>query len=300
MISHKHFAIAGLSIGMLLTWPLCTKGQALSGTEGFLDRYETPTMLVGANTAANDYAPVWQEQHQRLLCTSERSGVAAVWQIPFELHSGTELPIPVPASQVDGSFNMPGRWRAYVSFGHNGEAVGVAFIMHEAQAWPTIVTVPVDELSLNEGHPISTIVHNGFDSQPALSPDGTRLVYVSDREGGEGNLDLWVCDRRSDLDWEVPVQLSSKVNSEGDEITPFFLSNDSLIYASDGYGGKGGFDLFLVVLRDGVWQDPLPLDWFNSEFNESDPAMLPDRSFVFSTDRPGGAGMLDLWISKKK
>lgn len=272
--------------------------QAMSGTEGFLDHYDVPTPLIGANSVGNDYAPVWQAQHQRLLITTERTGRAEIWQVPFELRGSNAMP--AQAFSTEGTFNASGRWRAYVAFGINDEAVGVAFVSYDTQAWPTIVTVPTDERALNEGHPIQSIQRKGFDSQPALSADGTRLVYVSDREGGEGGLDLWVCDRRSDLEWDEPVQLSSKINSEGDEITPFFLSNDSLIYASNGYGGKGGFDLFLSVLRDGVWQDPQPLEWFNSEFNESDPAIAPDRTFIFATDRPGGAGMLDLWSSRRK
>jgi Tol biopolymer transport system component len=276
----------------------------MSGTTNFLDGLEAPTPLVGANSSANDYAPVWQTSRERLLFTTERDGHARVWQAPYQLPSRPDVqpvpPMPAPAAPVEGTFNAGGHWRAYVSIGHDGEAVGVAFVEHDVQAWPTIITVPTNDGALNEGHPIPSILRNGFDSQPALSPDGTRLVYVSDRVGGSGSLDLWICDRRTDLEWADPVQLSSKVNSEGDEITPHFIANDTLVYASNGYGGKGGFDLFMTVLRDGVWQEPQPLEWFNTEYNESDPARLPDGTFVFASDRPVGEGGLDLWFSRRR
>lgn len=277
--------------------PQCASAQAMTGTVVFAEMFDVPKPMVGVNSTANEYGPVWQQSQERLLFTSEQSGSAAVFQAPYELRGSNHTPMPHPSVIVDGTFNADGRWRGYVSFGKDGEAVGVAFVTHDAQAWPTIVTVPTDGTSLNEGHTIPTILRNGFDSQPTLSPDGTRLVYSSDREGGLGGLDLWVCERRMDLEWDMPVLLSSKVNSEGNEITPYFMSADSLVYASNGYGGKGGYDLFLTVLEDGVWQEPEPLEWFNTEFNESDPTRLPDGSLVFASDRPGGTGGFDLWIA---
>ncbi len=295
----KTSAVALLGFVLLTCRPEHCSAQAMTGTAVFTDGYEVPSPLPAVNSEANDYAPIWQPDRNRLLITTERTGVASIWQVPYQ-HSTDKGTIQASAEPVEGTFNAPGRWRAYVSFGLGGEAVGVAFVAHERQAWPTIITVPTNELALNEGHPIPSIIRNGFDSQPTLSPDGTQLVFASDREGGLGGLDLWICDRRSDLTWGEPVQLSSNVNSEGDEITPFFLSNDTLLYASNGYGGKGGFDLFIVVLRDGVWQEPEPLEWFNTEFNESDPTILPDATIVFASDRPGGPGLLDLWVSRKK
>lgn len=296
--SSRLLKLALINVVLLMVVPMIVHAQAMSGTTGFLDQFDVPVLMVGVNSVADDYAPVWQASQQRLMISTERSGTTEVWQVPYEARNTSSMP--QPASIVDGTFNEHNRWRAYLSFGNNGEAVGVAFVAHEGQAWPTIVTVPVDDRALNIGHPIPTILRNGFDSQPALSPDGTHLVYVSDREGGSGGLDLWVCDRRTDLEWDVPVQLSNRVNSQGNEVTPCFISNDSLIYASNGYGGKGGFDLFLVVLRDGVWQDPEPLDWFNTEFDETDPMRLPDGTMLFASNRPGGEGGFDVWMARVK
>ncbi len=299
-VQKKNHVITILSIAVIFTIaaPAVLTAQAMSGIVGFADSYEGPIPMVGVNSVENEYGPVWQKEYERLLVTTDRSGWPAIWQVPYEQGSGGEMPAhPMP---VEGTFNEPGRSRSYVSFGYSGEGVGVAFVLRGRQAWPTIVSVPTDNTALNLGHEIQAIVRDGFDSQPALSPDGTRLVYVSDREGGAGGLDLWVCERRSDREWDTPVLLSRTINSEGDEITPFFASNDSLIYASNGYGGKGGFDLFLSVFRNGIWQEPEPLDVLNTEFNETDPAVLPDGTIVFASDRPGGMGKLDVWMAKRK
>ncbi len=265
--------------------------QAMTDAGGLFTAFEVPSPWVIVNTEADEYGPSVDRARQRMFYTSTQDGTAAQWM----LMSGADRP-----QKCTGTFNRDGEHRAYVSFGRGDEAVGVAFVRGERQSYPTIFTVPIDNGALNEGHPITAIAADAFSSQPALSPDGTRLVFVSDRADGEGGLDLWVCDRRTDLQWSAPVQLSGTVNSPGDEITPVFISADSLVYASNGYGGMGGYDLFLTVLRDGTWQEPEPLTEFNSEFDDSDLTILPDGSVVFASDRPGGSGGLDLWISRRR
>ena len=249
--------------------------------------YSTPEPMPNINSPGDEFGPVYDAVLNRLIFSSARTGNTQVWS-KRDIDSLPQL--------VPGTFNNGTKHRSYISLGRGSEAVGVVFFAGDRQAYPTIITVPTDADALNEGHPIASINDGSFTTQPALSPDGTRLVFVSNREGGLGGLDLWICDRRSALEWSAPAQLSNHVNSPGDEITPFFLTADSLVYASDGYGGMGGFDLFLVVSKDGAWQEPEPLTFLNTEFNESDFAALPNDIIVFATDRPGGAGGLDLWV----
>jgi hypothetical protein len=266
------------------------RGQAMTDGQGFLADFETPIPFAVLNSEKDDYSPSFDRVRRRLFFTSERSGTAQQWMKVGD--SSVQI--------CSGTFNERGRQRAYVSFGRDEEVVGVAFIAGDRQSFPAIVTVPLDNGSLNLGHPIPSLAGDHFTSQPALSPDGTKLVVASDRPGGEGGLDLWICDRLTNNEWSDPVLISASVNSAGDEISPTFISADSLVYASNGYGGKGGFDLFVVVLHDGVWQEPEPLTFFNSEFDESDLTVLDDWTVVFASNRPGGAGGLDLWVSRRR
>lgn len=90
--------------------------------------------------------------------------------------------------------------------------------------------------------------HNGvsFSSAwPCLSSNGKDLYFASDRDGGLGGFDLYVCHRTGDS-WSEPENLGDPVNTPGNEITPF-LHNQSLVFASDWHVGFGGFDLFKAI-----------------------------------------------------
>ena len=87
---------------------------------------------------------------------------------------------------------------------------------------------------------------------PALSPGGDTLFFASDRLGGQGGLDLWQSVRDSATAWRPAVNLGETINTTGDEIAPFYYgSEDILLFASSGHGGRGGMDLYGVPQYSG-------------------------------------------------
>lgn len=271
------------------------KGQAMYDAEDLMNKYALPVLWTGVNSAADDYAPSFDPVHGTLCFSSERTEWAAV----YSCDPPRSLDVHVDVVPVAGTFNQKGQHRAFVSFAENGEGVGAAFLMHSRRSYMGIVNILRDGGQVNCGRALDVCNGEFFASHPAISPDGTRLVFSSDRGVSRG-LDLWMSERTVDRDWTEPVLVNSVVNSEGNEITPVFLSNDSLLYASNGYGGKGGYDIFLSVFRDGMWQEPEPLEWLNSEFDDSDCARMPDGTIIFASNRPGGAGGLDLYVSRRR
>jgi len=75
-----------------------------------------------------------------------------------------------------------------------------------------------------------------WDSQPALSPDGKMLFFVSNREGGLGGLDIWFSYRDYRGLWSKP-ELVPEVNSPGDEYSPH-CGTDGYFYFSSNWDYK--------------------------------------------------------------
>ena len=112
----------------------------------------------------------------------------------------------------------------------------------------------------NLGAPVNS---SAWEAQPSISPDGKTLYFVSNREGGKGQKDLWYSTLKNDNKWSEPVNLGEKVNTKGDEQSPFIHpDNNTLYFASDGRIGMGGFDLFKVTKNDdGTWGEPVNLGY---------------------------------------
>ncbi len=78
------------------------------------------------------------------------------------------------------------------------------------------------------------------------------LVFVSDRDGGYGGYDLYYS-LYTGNHWGDPVNFGEKINSEYDEYRPItftFNKFDLMIFSSNRPGGKGGYDLYSVIIED--------------------------------------------------
>lgn len=86
---------------------------------------------------------------------------------------------------------------------------------------------------------------------PALSSDGNVLIFVSDMPGGFGGKDLYYSVRTSSgKQWTKPVNMGRRINTEGNEMFPFWGKDGVLFFSSTGYAGLGGLDVFEVMLKD--------------------------------------------------
>src|SRR5438270_4994380 len=101
--------------------------------------------------------------------------------------------------------------------------------------------------------------------------------------------------------WSVPENLGAVVNSTSNEQHPA-LSPDglSLYFSSDRPGGAGGFDLWVShrVNTTSAWQNPVTITGLNGSSSEFAPAFDPSGQWLFfGSERDGGCGGRDLWVS---
>ncbi len=134
---------------------------------------------------------------------------------------------------------------------------------------------------------------NEFDDcHPAISIDGDKLFFASNRPGGLGGMDIYVAYRVGDS-WSEPVNLGASVNTPGNEVFPFVHADNTLYYASTGLQGKGGLDLYLTTpTGSNEWSKPTNLgEPFNT--GGDDFGLIVDLDKIngyYSTAGAGGQG----------
>ena len=109
------------------------------------------------------------------------------------------------------------------------------------------------QLLLSESVEIEKVsaLSSAFDDKcPYLQND--LMVFASNRVGGFGGYDLWYS-RFENNSWINPINFGDKINSENDEYRPVIfkiLGFNLMIFSSNRPQGKGGFDLYIVIIDD--------------------------------------------------
>jgi len=89
-----------------------------------------------------------------------------------------------------------------------------------------------------------------WEGQPSISADNQTLYFASARETSEthyGGMDLYKVERLPNGNWGTPINLGAKVNTLGNEKSPFMHSDSyTLYFSSDGHPGVGGQDIFFA------------------------------------------------------
>ncbi|MEM9991935.1 MAG: hypothetical protein AAF738_09230, partial [Bacteroidota bacterium] len=107
--------------------------------------------------------------------------------------------------------------------------------------------------------PESVNVFGANITQPSIGYDkteGTEVLYfASNAEGGKGGMDIWMSKISAEGDVEAPKNLE-EINTEENELTPFFhTKSQTLYFSSDGHQGLGAQDIFKMPKKDGTWMD---------------------------------------------
>jgi len=142
---------------------------------------------------------------------------------------------------------------------------------------------------------------------PTTSPDGVRLLFWSYRPLGDQGAppkqdsDIWMVER-SGSGWGAPRNLGLPVNSESRDYMGSIGRDGTLYLTSKRNGDERNGDIYCARLKDGRYMEPEHLgDAVNSSGIEFGPTISPDgQTLVFSSDRPGGLGKWDLYITRRQ
>ena len=149
----------------------------------------------------------------------------------------------------------------------------------------------------NLGRNVNT---ENWESTPSLSPDKRDLYFSSNRPGGYGGKDIWVCHKTETGRWSEPENLGPDINTAGDESTPFIHADNQTLYFNStglpGYSEKP--DLFVTRKQaDGKWSKPENLGYpINTIDDEGSMIVAADgKTAYYSSDKIDTKGGLDIY-----
>jgi Tol biopolymer transport system component len=196
--------------------------------------------------------PAWSADGQAIIFSSTKTGEPSLWKIPVT--GGDAIPIEEAGKAT---------WHPTIS--RKDEKLVVQRILRSSGIY---------RLDFDEGraHRTKSVVTstNGRNEGPLISPDGKKLLYMSDRSG---NLEIWVSNR----DGSSPIQLTS-LHGCG---TPRW-SPDGLWVVFDA-GGTAAQGIYVVSAMGGT---PRPL--LSDGYENSVPNWSRDGQWIyFGSNRSG-------------
>ncbi|MBT2767108.1 PD40 domain-containing protein [Stenotrophomonas sp. ISL-67] len=100
----------------------------------------------------------------------------------------------------------------------------------------------------------------GDETDPYFSHDGSTLLFASNRPGGRGGFDLYQVTERADEGFGPVTALPDTINTRADERRPALRAEgQALLFARNGKGGQGGFDLFVATAQGREFSAATPL-----------------------------------------
>lgn len=183
----------------------------------------------------------------------------------------------------------------------DGETV---FFARQESSSGTSIEFKIYQASINENGEIvdikklgSEVNRDGYSSlypSLGLTDKGQEVLYFSSTlPGGQGGYDIWYAVRMNSGDFTRAYNLGSRINTEKDEITPFYYQESSeLYYSSNRPEGYGGFDVYQMTGEKRRWMEDAAehLGYpINSEGNDTHFVKEPNKQGFFTTDRDGKA-----------
>jgi Tol biopolymer transport system component len=154
----------------------------------------------------------------------------------------------------------------------------------------------------------------GRDFDPVLSPDGNRMLFISDRPRHAGqrklDYDIWYVERKADGGWSAPRRFEAPINTmaasaddeRGTEEFASIAADGTLYFAGDRRGGAPGMAIWSSRLVKGRYEQPRLLpESVNSGAIVGEPVIAPDQSFLLfsALGLAGGFGNWDIYVVRR-
>lgn len=137
----------------------------------------------------------------------------------------------------------------------------------------------------------------------ALDYDGKGIYFSSRRSDGVGGFDIWYT-QEEDGKYSIAKNIGKPLNSVANEGNPSITPDEQRMYfmRCDRMSTSiaEGCKIFYSENGPRGWSEAVELPEYINRGNTTSPRILPDnRTLLFSSDRPGGKGGIDIWLSRR-
>lgn len=283
----------------------------LSRIEKYVNQYEAELLQInsafsdyGGTIIGNDFvftsARATDHQHKLKIHSWTNEGYTSLYRAKID-GSGMSNPERFPLDEApyvndatavfnqDGTImfftrnNAKSNGKSKQNKDHNSSLKIYRALKQTDGSWGRVLELPFNSDNFNTAH-------------PALTPDDKWLYFASDRDGVIGQSDLYRVAVFKNDGYGPVENLGPSINTEGRENFPFISSDNQLYFASDGYPGLGGMDVFVTQLNgDGTFGPIVNMgEPINSSMDDFGFYLKDGTGFV-SSNRAGGMGSDDIY-----
>jgi hypothetical protein len=169
------------------------------------------------------------------------------------------------------------------------------FVKHEIEVCSQAKELIAHPVSFTEENAGELFNDEKSNFNPVISSDGKSFAYMVSLKF----YDAIMFSRLSNGKWTAPLNITPELQSDGDFYISCLSSDGKQLFLSrdDNYNS----DIYSSSFNGGVWTKTVKLNKnINSKYWESHAFISDDgEQLVFASDRPGGFGGLDLYLSRK-
>jgi len=248
------------------------------------------------NTKFTEHSPILSADGNTLIFTSNRS------EDPNGQPAFEDVYI---TRKANGQWSTPQKISKNINTKYNDAAAslspdGKTLFLYSELGNGDIYASKFNGTDWSEPQPLNKNINNPlfWETCASESPDGKLLYFASNRDGGYGELDIYVSAKTPSGDWGPATNLGNIINTPGSEDSPFIhFDGVTLYFSSDGHPGLGNSDIFVSTLTNKKWTQPENIGYpINLWEYDGFFSMAHDKKTgYYSTVKEGGLGGIDIY-----
>ncbi len=252
------------------------------------------------NTNFSEYAPILSADGNTLIFTSNRSDNEA------RVKAGANFEDIYMSTREGKGWSTPKKISENINTDKYNEAAaslspdGKTLFLYSEEGAGDIHISTLEGGVWSKPVPLNKNINTGmfWETSATLSPDGKKLYFTSNRDGGYGELDIYVSQLDAKGQWGKAVNLGPTINTPEDEDSPFIHADGvTLYFSSNGHRRLGNSDIFFSELKGNKWTKPENIGYpINSWEYDGFFSISPDKKKAYySTVKEGGSGGTDIY-----